>query len=104
VSVRVAQQVPVDGAVGTDVSLDGFADPGGQGDVAVLTDLSVFQSGVGVGDLVDLFVDAVSVVGDDVVQVDRRCFAVAQAAAAHQVSDQTEGVVARATEAAELGE
>ncbi|MEU8733215.1 hypothetical protein AB0C68_28020 [Streptomyces tendae] len=39
------------------------------------------------GGPVDLFGDAVDVVGDDVVDVDRERFAVAHAAAAHQVGD-----------------
>lgn len=49
---------------------------------------------VGEGGPVDLLGDAVDVVGDDVVEVDRERLTVAHPVPAHQIGDQQETVVA----------
>ncbi|MER5575613.1 hypothetical protein [Streptomyces massasporeus] len=90
----MAQQVAVDGAVLGGVPLDALPHPRGQGHVPVLAHLAVLEPLVLAGGPVDLLGDAVDVVGDDVVEVDRERLAVAHAAAAHQVGDQQETVVA----------
>ncbi|WP_123979224.1 hypothetical protein [Streptomyces sp. Ag109_O5-1] len=62
----------------------------------------MFERSVLPGGHHDLFADPVHVVGHDVAEVHRGRFTVAQAAAAHQVDDQHERVVAGGTYPAQL--
>ncbi|MFJ4714204.1 hypothetical protein [Streptomyces sp. NPDC088785] len=81
------------GLVGGGELFDAFSDEGWEGHFAELAGFPVLEGFEGGGSVVDLFVDAVDVFGDHVVDVDGECFAVAQAHAGHGVDDEAEGVV-----------
>ncbi|MER7124815.1 hypothetical protein ACFQL8_38415 [Streptomyces goshikiensis] len=97
----VPMEVAVGGSVLVGVLLDGVPDAQRKRDVAVLARIAVFERAVPLGGLVDLFGDPVDVIGDDVADVDRGGFTVAQPAATDQTDEQ--GVTAVAI-APDLGE